>query len=449
MRRSVVVMMAVLMVGTAMASLGVGGTAQGQEVPDPAFIEQVPGAPCKPESAFEKKGWKLSASHQAGDKCKRIQFAFGPITVKPGQNDVLIGPVTIEKPAYDGIITRFKPDLVDETGEAPPIDVVHLHHATWLNGGDSYGNGPFFAAGEEKTVLPFPTGYGMEVNADDPWLLLYMVHSDGRSAQRGLDHLRHRLRGDRGRRRDRPSAGEADLARRAEAADREGRAGHLGATRCSTCREGSATYDEGLRPEGVQRGRRELCPPRHVRQRHATTGQTHQARRRRRLEGPRRHGRHDRHDGWSLTSRRDPRRGESRPRRQGEDDPYLRCPLLGPQVQRLRRRNRRSQTKTVRQRRRTCELVELLDDRDGSSSLDWKVKIKKGDILRLNAVYDSENASWYENMGIVDGVGRAGRPARTSGRRRLRGQREDRPRRSDRTRLTPPGWRQGNAARRT
>jgi plastocyanin len=33
--------------------------------------------------------------------------------------------------------------------------------------------------------------------------------------------------------------------------------------------------------------------------------------------------------------------------------------------------------------------------------LDWKVKIKKGDILRLNAVYDSQKASWYENMGIV------------------------------------------------
>jgi plastocyanin len=33
--------------------------------------------------------------------------------------------------------------------------------------------------------------------------------------------------------------------------------------------------------------------------------------------------------------------------------------------------------------------------------LDWKVKIQAGDILRLNAVYDSEYASWYENMGIV------------------------------------------------
>ena len=35
------------------------------------------------------------------------------------------------------------------------------------------------------------------------------------------------------------------------------------------------------------------------------------------------------------------------------------------------------------------------------SPLDWKVKVKKGDIIRINAVYDSEIASWYENMGIV------------------------------------------------
>ena len=146
--------------------------------PDPAFIEQVPGSKCEPESAYERAGWKESASYQAGKKCKRIHFSFGPITVRPGQNDVLIGPVTIEKPAYDGYITRFQPDLVDETGQAPPIDVVHLHHGTWLNAYPSYGNGPFFAAGEEKTILPFPKGYGMEVGAMDQWLLLYMVHSE-------------------------------------------------------------------------------------------------------------------------------------------------------------------------------------------------------------------------------------------------------------------------------
>src|SRR5918995_4867694 len=175
MRRSVAIIGAITLVGM-VVPLAVG-PASGQ-VPDPGFLEPVPSSKCTPENEYEKAGWKKTASAQAGKKCKRIHFSYGPITVKPGQNDVLLGPVTIEKPAYDGMITRFQPDLVDETGQAPPIDVVHLHHATWLNGGGSYGDGPFFAAGEEKTVLPFPRGYGMPVAADDTWLLLYMVHSE-------------------------------------------------------------------------------------------------------------------------------------------------------------------------------------------------------------------------------------------------------------------------------
>ncbi|MGH2734216.1 MAG: hypothetical protein ACRDKZ_01440, partial [Actinomycetota bacterium] len=160
-----------------MAVLASSTTAVGQ-VPDPGFLGPIPGDRCTPGNPYEKAGWHLGASAQAGKKCKRIKFSYGPITVKPGQNDVLLGPVTIEKPWYDGYITRFKPDLVDETGKAPPIDVMHLHHATWLNGDPQYGNGPFFAAGEEKTILPFPRGYGMHVGARDTWLLLYMVHSE-------------------------------------------------------------------------------------------------------------------------------------------------------------------------------------------------------------------------------------------------------------------------------
>ncbi|MDQ3964729.1 MAG: hypothetical protein M3277_12595 [Actinomycetota bacterium] len=159
------------------ATMVLAPAARGQ-IPDPAFIEQVPGGPCEPDNPYEKAGWHKTASAQAGKKCERIRFSYGPITVKPGQNDVLLGPVTIEKPAYDGYITRFQPDLVDETGKAPPIDVMHLHHATWLNFYPNYGNGPFFAAGEEKTILPFPRGYGMHVGARDVWLLLYMVHSE-------------------------------------------------------------------------------------------------------------------------------------------------------------------------------------------------------------------------------------------------------------------------------
>ncbi len=76
----------------------------------------------------------------------------------------------------DGYITRFEPNLVTPEGEVPPTEQVHLHHGTWLSQPD-YGSGPFFAAGEEKTVAPFPKGYGMPVKATDQWLLLYMVHS--------------------------------------------------------------------------------------------------------------------------------------------------------------------------------------------------------------------------------------------------------------------------------
>ena len=147
-------------------------------LPDPGFLESMPGKPCTPTTAHEKETWAKNASAKAGKACKRIRFTFGPITVKPGQNDVLLGPVTIEKPAYDGYITRFQPDLVDQHAASRRTShVVHLHHATWLNAGNAYGNGPFFAAGEEKTILSMPRGYGMQVGANDQWLLLYMVHS--------------------------------------------------------------------------------------------------------------------------------------------------------------------------------------------------------------------------------------------------------------------------------
>jgi hypothetical protein len=149
--------------------------------PDPAFLHQsVPAGPCVVENEYEANIYGLEVGDvRYGDKCKRIKFAFGPIVVKPGENDALIEPVTIEKPAYTGYITRFKPDLVRALdGESPPTDDMHLHHATWLNAYPSYGRGPFFASGEEKTIATFPDGYGMRVGAMDTWLLLYMVHND-------------------------------------------------------------------------------------------------------------------------------------------------------------------------------------------------------------------------------------------------------------------------------
>jgi hypothetical protein len=125
---------------------------------------------------YEIEGWSGPTYERYPGACKRMRFSYGPIAVKPGQNDVLIGPVTIEKPNIDGYITRFKPNLVRADGSVPPVEQVHLHHGTWLSQ-PSYGSGPFFAAGEEKTIAPFPRGFGMPIKSTDTWLLLYMVHS--------------------------------------------------------------------------------------------------------------------------------------------------------------------------------------------------------------------------------------------------------------------------------
>src|SRR4051795_438095 len=151
--------------------------------PEPNFAVNVLPRPCAYEGGdpYEKKlyeieGWQGPSYERYPGACQRMRFSYGPINVKPGPNDVLVEPVTIEKPMQDGYITRFKPNLVLPDGTVPPVERVHLHHGTWLSQPD-YGSGPFFAAGEEKTIAPFPKGYGMPVKGTDVWELLYMVHS--------------------------------------------------------------------------------------------------------------------------------------------------------------------------------------------------------------------------------------------------------------------------------
>ena len=150
----------------------------GPVTPDLGSVhEAVPGGPCTTDTPYEQHIYgAVSRYEDLG--CKRIEFSLGPITVKPGQNEALVVPTTIESPRYDGYIVRFKPDLqIAVNGNKTRTDVMHLHHATWLNLGASYGDGPFFAAGEEKTIATFPEGYGMKVKGTDEWGLLYMVHN--------------------------------------------------------------------------------------------------------------------------------------------------------------------------------------------------------------------------------------------------------------------------------
>ena len=173
----------VFMIGT-----GTGAIAQVPPHPDPNFLPGgVTDSPCKMEASnhdpyekqlYEQEGFGANTDYtRYPGNCRRMHFAYGPIVIKPGQNDVLVQPVTIEKPAEDGYITYFKPNLVDENGNVPPVEQVHLHHGTWLALTNSYGNSAWAAAGEEKTIFPFPTGYGMPVKQTDQWQLLYMIHS--------------------------------------------------------------------------------------------------------------------------------------------------------------------------------------------------------------------------------------------------------------------------------
>src|SRR5437763_10099939 len=99
----------------------------GPPVPDPGFIAPL------------------------GAQIQHLHFRYGPLQVLPGQNLIMLGPVTIEKPAYDGYMVGFRPNLVKEDGTVPPVDQVHLHHGVWLDVSANGRESRFAASGEEKT----------------------------------------------------------------------------------------------------------------------------------------------------------------------------------------------------------------------------------------------------------------------------------------------------------
>ena len=95
-----------------------------------------------------------------------------PLDIKPGQNDIIFD-LTKQRPSVDGYITYFKPELRwVKNKKVPPVDVIHLHHAVWIINGY-----PTFAAGEEKTILRAPKGFGWEYKTTDSWILNHMIHN--------------------------------------------------------------------------------------------------------------------------------------------------------------------------------------------------------------------------------------------------------------------------------
>ncbi len=112
---------------------------------------------------------------------QRQTYLYGPVKIAPGQNTIEAQP-NLQKPQVPGYITRFQPDLVYAKVNAqgghdvPRVDVIHLHHGVWLVGRDGAFY-PTFAAGEEKTILSMPQGFGYRYKPTDTWIMNYMIHN--------------------------------------------------------------------------------------------------------------------------------------------------------------------------------------------------------------------------------------------------------------------------------
>jgi plastocyanin len=139
----------------------------------------------------------LVAAAPASAETKTETHRFGPITVRGyevKQNNFEVG---IPHPKVNGHITGMSVDIVDADGSKVPIQRLMLHHIVFANVGRQFGDKRdatcntfqalntrdtlpalaerFYAAGEERAVLAMPPGHGYPMNADDTWLLTYMV----------------------------------------------------------------------------------------------------------------------------------------------------------------------------------------------------------------------------------------------------------------------------------
>jgi plastocyanin len=106
-----------------------------------------------------------------GPGVQHLHYRFGPLHIAPGQNTINIKP-NFQRPKVPGYITAFRPNLQYTDGTIPRVDVIHLHHGVWLING-----APTFAAGEEKTAVNLPAGFGFRYTPDQMWLMNYMIHN--------------------------------------------------------------------------------------------------------------------------------------------------------------------------------------------------------------------------------------------------------------------------------
>jgi hypothetical protein len=123
---------------------------------------------------------------------------YGPFTV-PAASGATPGHLStvrlaVARPCVACFITSFRPNLVYPDGSTADMETgMMLHHAVWSSqllpdatcSGTALGlaGQRFFASGNERTVIGFPTGYGYRVRLYDIWHMLVDLMNTASSAQ--------------------------------------------------------------------------------------------------------------------------------------------------------------------------------------------------------------------------------------------------------------------------
>ena len=162
--------------------------AYGQKiVVDPQSILYLIGMELDYSGGLNGKGWLDQAGNFVGDGATVIEkFQLTGkdtldyvATVNPHGNG---GGFKLDRVSKLGENLDYKRyALILTNGTIPPVDLIHLHHAVWLNMSRPDWTAPdiperFFATGEEKTNLTIPRPFGYWYDPGDTWLLNHMLH---------------------------------------------------------------------------------------------------------------------------------------------------------------------------------------------------------------------------------------------------------------------------------
>jgi hypothetical protein len=309
---------------------------------------------------------------------QRLTYRVGPFNVIPGQNEIG-NRIIAQKPQVDGWITRIRPDLTYANGRVPGVDIIHLHHGVWLNLSrpDATSGLPerFFGAGEEKTIMRLPKGYGYRYRASDRWLLNHMIHNLTPVPARvymtyTIDFIPADSPAARGIRPVRPIWMDVVNGSVYPVFDVSKGAGERG--RYTFPDDARNPYPDGPRRNAWVVDRDGVLV--------ATAGHLH--------------------PGGLYT--------DLFVRRRGARIRAARCGRLASATARrdCRRtapRGRGNKAHLFRSRAKYFEPAGAVswDVAMTGTPADWKVKVRKGDVLSTSATYDSGRAAWWESMGIM------------------------------------------------